>query len=50
MTEYVLTDANGDPIPGETYDDPDRSIDARAYLMAEHDDGDAVTVEEVGDD
>lgn len=45
--EYILTDADGEPIPGQVFDDPDRAIDARAILMAEHEDGDAVTVEEV---
>jgi DNA-binding PadR family transcriptional regulator len=44
--EYVLTDAAGDPIPGEVYDDPDDALDARANLMSEHEDGDDVTVEE----
>jgi len=41
---YQLTDANGDPIDGEVYEDPERAIDARARLMGEMD---GVTVEEV---
>lgn len=45
--QYVLTDADDDPIPGERYDNPDRPVDTRARLMAEHEDGDAVTVEEM---
>lgn len=45
MAEYVLTDANGDVIDGERYDEPDHAIDARAQLMVEHPDGDEVTVE-----
>jgi hypothetical protein len=44
-SRYVLTDAGGDPIPGERYEDADRAIDARARLMANHEDGDDVTVE-----
>lgn len=44
--EYVLTDADGEVIDGERYDDPDAAVDARAQQMAEHPDGDAVTVEE----
>lgn len=44
---YVLTDADGQPIDGEYYDDPERAIDARARLMAEHPDGDNVTVDVV---
>ena len=42
---YVLTDADGQEIPGERYEDDDRALDARARLMAEHPDGDGVTVE-----
>lgn len=45
MTEYILTDADGNKIPGEEYDSSDAAIDARAVLMAEHEDGDDVTVE-----
>lgn len=45
VKRYVLTDGDGEEIDGECYDDPDRAIDARARLMAEHPDGDAVTVE-----
>lgn len=45
-SEYVLTDADGDVIPGEIYQDSERAVDSRARLMAEHEDGDAVTVEE----
>jgi len=44
---YVLMDAGGEPIEDESYDDPDSALDARARLMAEHEDGDAVTVERV---
>jgi len=44
-TEYVLTDGDGEVIEGEVYDDPDAAVDARASQMAEHPDGDAVTVE-----
>lgn len=44
---YVLMDADGEPIDGESYDDPDSALDARAQLMADHEDGDAVTVERV---
>lgn len=47
---YVLTDADGDPIPGEYYSDPERAIDARARLMADHEDGDEVTVEPRSED
>ena len=47
--EYVLTDADGHTIAGERYRDADRAIDARARLMAEHPDGDEVTVEPWGD-
>lgn len=45
MVEYVLTDANGDVIDEQGYDTADQAIDARARLMAEHPDGDEVTVE-----
>lgn len=45
LEHYVLTDGDGSPIEGERYSDSDRAIDARARLMAEHPDGDAVTVE-----
>lgn len=44
--KYHLTDADGETIDGETYDDPNRALDARARLMAEHEDGDEVTIEE----
>lgn len=49
MKRYMLTDADGAPILGHYYDDPDRAIDARAQLMATHPDGDDVTVEPIGD-
>jgi len=42
---YVLTDGDGEPIPGESYSDCEQAIDARARLMADHEDGDKVTVE-----
>lgn len=45
ITHYVLTDGDGEPIPGERYEDDGHAIDARARLMAEHPDGDDVTVE-----
>ena len=47
--EYVITDADGRTIRGHRYSDPDKAIDARARLMAEHPDGDEVTVEPWGD-
>jgi len=43
--KYVLTDANGKEIEDESYPDSDKTIDARARLMATHPDGDEVTVE-----
>ena len=46
--EYVLTDADGHTIKGHRYHDPDKAVDARARLMAEHPDGDEVTVEPWG--
>lgn len=45
IEHYVLTDGDGDPIPGERYEDDSRAIDARARLMSDHPDGDKVTVE-----
>lgn len=45
MAEYALTDANGDVIEGEEYPNADLALNARARLMAEHPDGDEVTVE-----
>ena len=50
IQQYVLTDANDEPITGEQYDDPERAINARARLMAEHPDSDMVTVAEVRGD
>jgi len=47
--EYILTDANGEPIRGERYDRPGDAIEARAILMAEHEDGDKVTIEQPED-
>lgn len=44
---YVLMDADDEPIDGERHDDADSALDARARLMATHEDGDAVTVERV---
>lgn len=44
-TVYVLTDAEDEPIEGERYPDETQALDARAQLMANHDDGDAVTIE-----
>jgi len=49
MTTYILTDADGDPIRGEVYDNPGDAIEARAILMAEHKDGDNVTIETPND-
>ena len=45
IKRYVLTDADGEPIPGEEFSDHVHALDARARLMAEHSDGDKVTVE-----
>ena len=44
-TKYAVTDADGNTIDGEVYEDPGHAIDARARLMADHPDGDRVTVE-----
>jgi len=49
MTEYILTDGDGNLIRGEVYDNPGDAIEARAILMAEHEDGDDVTVETEAD-
>lgn len=35
--KYAVVDGDGDPIPGERYDNPDDAIDARARLMGERD-------------
>jgi len=45
VKHYVITDGDGEPIPGERYEDDARALDARARLMAEHPDGDGVTVD-----
>jgi len=44
-TQYAITDANGTVIQDHLYEDADRTLDARALLMASHPDEDAVTVE-----
>lgn len=49
-TEYILTDADGQIIPGERYDNEDDALDSRARLMGMHEDGDQVTVEPVDAD
>lgn len=43
MKQYVLTDADGKPIPGERYTDKESAIEA--LLMWEHEDNDRVAVE-----
>lgn len=42
---YRVTDADGDTLPSGTYSDEDAALDRRAREMAEHPDGDDVTVE-----
>ena len=41
---YVLTDADGELIPGEIHESSDEAMDSRAYQMANHEDGDDVTI------
>ena len=45
IERYVLTDGDGEAIPGEEYENDEHALDARARLMAEHPDGESVTVE-----
>ncbi len=42
---YRVEDSDGETLPGGEYEDPNRALDRRAREMAEHPDGDGVTVE-----